>query len=780
MSGFNSIDGIISGLDTTSIIDAIIEYDRVPAYLMENEQTEKTNIVTTLKALQAKIYAVQAQVQQLTKASTFEKSSVQLSQDGYLTATATGRVGVGSYDLQVLSVAHNHQIASQGFSEDEINAFGTGTIEIGVGSASPQTITIDASNNTLTEIKDAINEAKVGVTASIVNDGSEENSYRLMITADSTGLSNTISFTSNLTGGPNLNFSTSSFDVPETLYAGSGTSSAASLSASATYTGDTNKTYTFTVAGESAQTVGTDNITINWTDGTNSGSILVTQADTDFELVGDGADGLSLTFSAGDLTAGDTFQVQTFAPLLQEASNAVISLGSTGGTGSPITVVSGTNTFDDVVPGVNIDVTNETPVGEYVTVSTDMNIAGIKESIQDFLDAYNDVNEYIDEQNSYDQDSEEGGILLGDSITQSIQYQIRNIMSSMINGANENYQHLSSIGIRTSSDGSLVIKDSTRLEEALRDNLDDVIALFTDSGYSSTTGIEFVSAGVDTREGDDYIVDITQAATQGTWTGVEISDPSTSAIVLDSSNNRLKITVNGRSSEELVLTEKSYDSVEELINELQLKIDSDTSVGSLGVNVEWVEDGTGSGHIVLTSSMYGSNSKIAVDTSVSNGAANSLGLSAGIQVDGLDVKGTINGEEATGSGQYLTGSGDNDTTAGLKLRITLTAEQVGSGSEGTITFAKGLASKLNTRLTSLNDSNSGLLTSRISSYEKQIDNLTERIDEFDERLELKRERLTQQYQDMETALAELASIGDSLESSIAGLNANWKWNNSGS
>ncbi|MFH0934775.1 MAG: flagellar filament capping protein FliD, partial [Pseudomonadota bacterium] len=52
-------------------------------------------------------------------------------------------------------------------------------------------VTIDSSNNTLQGIRDAINAADVGVTASIVNDGSGT-PYRLALSSDNSGVSNSI------------------------------------------------------------------------------------------------------------------------------------------------------------------------------------------------------------------------------------------------------------------------------------------------------------------------------------------------------------------------------------------------------------------------------------------------------------------------------------------------------------------------------------------------------------------------------------------------------------
>ena len=54
-----------------------------------------------------------------------------------------------------------------------------------------KTLTIDSTNNSLQGIRDAINSAKMGVTASIINDGSAT-PYRLVITSGSTGAANSM------------------------------------------------------------------------------------------------------------------------------------------------------------------------------------------------------------------------------------------------------------------------------------------------------------------------------------------------------------------------------------------------------------------------------------------------------------------------------------------------------------------------------------------------------------------------------------------------------------
>ncbi len=59
-----------------------------------------------------------------------------------------------------------------------------------------KTVTIGSTNNTLQGIASAINAANIGVTATIINDGSATAPYHIAITSNSTGLTNTLQITS--------------------------------------------------------------------------------------------------------------------------------------------------------------------------------------------------------------------------------------------------------------------------------------------------------------------------------------------------------------------------------------------------------------------------------------------------------------------------------------------------------------------------------------------------------------------------------------------------------
>ncbi len=780
MPGTSYIQGINSGLNTAEIVDAILRFEQSNIDSLKQDQSKKTDIVSTFKALEAKFLALDTALVRLTKASTFEASTVDVSDESILSASTDGRVGTGSYDIQVLSLARNHQIASQGFGDESLASFGTGTIGLSVGDGSTNTITIDANNNSLVGIKKAINDAKAGITAAIVNDGSSSQPYRLVLTSEKTGVANKISITSNLTGGNNLDFSSVSFDNPEAIAMSSSSTSLISLGSTASYTGSENKIYTFTVTGSGSQTVGTDSITINWTDGTNSGSVEVSQADTEVELTGVGADGLKLSFSAGTLTADDTFQVATFAPVLQEASDARITIGSSGGSGSPIIVTSDTNKFDSLIGGLSLRVLKETATGESVSVKTDIDVSGIISAINDFISRFNEVNDFIEQQNTYNKDSDEIGVLFGDLTLQMMQNSLRGVLASKVSGLEGKYNNLYAIGIRTNASGTLAIVNSSRFEEALRENLDDVIKLFSSAGTTSSSFIRFVSSTSDTKVGEDYQVDVTQAATHGRFQGSGIDDPDVTPLTLNSSNNHLQVIVNNLTSDDIVLTEKTYNSADELVKEIQDKIDSDENIGNRGLTVEWVESGSGTGYLNFESSTYGSSSNVQTVTSIANSAYNVLGLVNGTSHTGQDVAGTINGEPAEGKGQFLTGKEGNETTTGLKLQITLDTSQVVSGAEGTITISKGVAAKLADVVDSFTKTGEGLFDRKIKGYENQIVAIQNRIDEYEERLEIRRESLFKEFYQMEIALGQLNAQSQFLSNQLASINANWGFNNTGS
>jgi flagellar hook-associated protein 2 len=776
MPGLQSIDGLASNLNTTSIVQALMSYERRSVNLMEANKLEKTNQMSVFNTISAKLVALKTQATSLKNVATFDAAQVTVSDEDYLSAAVNGQVAEGQYHIMIEQLATNHQIASQGF-ESETATLGTGTFAFQVGDASQTEITIDSDNNTLAGLRDAINKANAGVKAAIINDGSSSSSYRLLLTAEESGAENQIVVTTSLSGGNAPDFESSSFDAPETIRWNSSSTSTIALGTGAEYDGSANKTYTFTVQGSGLKTIGTDSITVNWSDGTESGSIEIPSdyvAGAEIALTGDGADGLTLAFAAGTLNGGDTFQVQTFSPLLQAAQDAKISLGNTSGGGSPISVTSDDNIIDNLIPGVTLNLKKVTDSS--ITVSTAIDVDGIVGKVEAFINTYNDVMSAIDDQFEYDQDSGKVGLLFGDSTLLTIQNRVKSTLQTRLTDVDGDYKLLSQLGIRHDSLGKLSVTDSAALREAISENLDDMVKFFTNTANSDNSKISYQSATADTNmPADGFEVNITQAASHGYLKGTAIADPSVNPIVIDETNYKLKFRVDGIISDEIALTQKTYNSLAELAAEIQSKIDADSKIGDRDVDVEYFDLGD-TGYLQIKSSLYGSDSKVEIQAGVDSSAFTLLGLAQAEIIAGLDVEGTINGEEAEGHGQILTGKEGNTYSDGFALKVELESGDLNDDDpEATVTLVKGFATTIDDLLDMYTALGDGVISNRVESLRHQIDAIDKNIANEEKRLAIREESLYAQYLALEEALAQWNSTASTLESLFSNANANWRY-----
>ena len=152
-----------------------------------------------------------------------------------------------------------------------------------------------------------------------------------------------------------------------------------------------------------------------------------------------------------------------------------------------------TNSISDVINGVTLTLMKENSSAT-VTVAADNE--AIKEQIEAFVTAYNDVTSLISSNSTYDTESEEGGILVGEGTSRNIQNNLRDQVSSGVSGLSGSLSILAQIGITTNyKTGNLDI-NSTTLDTKLGTNLDDIADLFNDS----TNGIAVKIS--------DYISDI--------------------------------------------------------------------------------------------------------------------------------------------------------------------------------------------------------------------------------------------------------------------------------
>jgi flagellar hook-associated protein 2 len=189
-----SSPGIGSGLDINSIISKLMQLERRPLDNLEQKESEYQAQLSAYGKIKSSLSKMQTALDDLRFESRYLDSTASSSNEDAFSATADSSAAAGSYAVVVNNLATAHKVASATIADSE-TALGTGSLDISVGGDS-FSVTIDSSNNTLSGIRSAINNAtdNTGVTATIINDA---NGGHLVLSSDDTGTSNALGITVN-------------------------------------------------------------------------------------------------------------------------------------------------------------------------------------------------------------------------------------------------------------------------------------------------------------------------------------------------------------------------------------------------------------------------------------------------------------------------------------------------------------------------------------------------------------------------------------------------------
>ena len=202
----------------------------------------------------------------------------------------------------------------------------------------------------------------------------------------------------------------------------------------------------------------------------------------------------------------------------QTASNAQVRVD--GYPPDPDWIERTTNEINDVITGVTLYLKDTGTVS--LTISTDRD--AIKEKVNDFIDAFNEVRSTIMGYTYYDSDTGESGILNGNYATQIVKARLDNIVASSLPGfldGQETYINLSQVGFYTdteegsATEGLLLLNEST-FDDALNDDPDAVAELLAASfkGVTDDNRITYYGHTTNTEPGI-YDVEIDTDTEQG-------------------------------------------------------------------------------------------------------------------------------------------------------------------------------------------------------------------------------------------------------------------------
>jgi flagellar hook-associated protein 2 len=180
--------GVGSGIDLNSILSQLMEVQRRPLYDVQAQQKTIKSQISDYGTLKSTVSVFQEALDKLKDADAFKTYTASSSDESVFTASADSTAATGSYNVNVTQLAQANKLASMRFADSTTATVGTGTLSVSVG-ADTMNLTVDATNNTLAGLRDAINGAtdNPGITATIINEGGGS---RLMLTSNETGLEN--------------------------------------------------------------------------------------------------------------------------------------------------------------------------------------------------------------------------------------------------------------------------------------------------------------------------------------------------------------------------------------------------------------------------------------------------------------------------------------------------------------------------------------------------------------------------------------------------------------
>lgn len=108
----NWIAGLSSGLDTHSLIEQMMNVERVPLDRLEQKRNTLTYQKSMLQEINLSLYELQNKSSNMLFSSTFSTKKVNTSDEKIATAKATTAAAVGSYNIRIKQVATNTSVSS--------------------------------------------------------------------------------------------------------------------------------------------------------------------------------------------------------------------------------------------------------------------------------------------------------------------------------------------------------------------------------------------------------------------------------------------------------------------------------------------------------------------------------------------------------------------------------------------------------------------------------------------------------------------------------------------
>lgn len=770
MTATNSISGLSSGFDWASMVDQLIEIDRAPITLVENQKTNYEAQLSAWQTFNTSLLSLKTAAQALSDPDDFNiftssltSNNPNVDAEDLLSVSTASSSFLGSYSIEIYNIATAQKISSSSFTSGT-DALGTGYN--GDIIINGKTITISETDG-LDDIRNMINNANAGVTATIIRYSSDD--YRLNLTSNDTG-SDGIS-----------------------LQNGSATNLLQMIGWE-----DSNGVINEIVAGQDAS------LTID-------GVEVISKNNSIEDII----PGVTLNLKNADVETTVTVNIEHDLSAIVEkiqsfvdAYNAVATFISQQQTYNEENETTGGVLFGDgTLSSVKSDLTSLL-VQPVWGVSSEFSILGLvginldnegklnldSEKLNGYLKTnFNDIKQLFSVSGTSDSGTIE--YLYSTNDTEQGEYAVHITQAATKNSSTSDTAVSGTLG----SDQTLTITEGANtttiyltsgmtisdIINAVNTELDmtyaeklvggtevtaSSVAVTSATAWSDIDGSGLVDGDIITFTGTarngtnisgSYTIDnISTDTIQGLLSEIESAFGSDVSASIDSIG-RLVITDNYEGASELSFTlDYSQTTSQTDIFGTVLTTNDGGREGRYAMAITASNDG--SDHLQLSSDNYGSVYSFTIESELWSGSPVTVS-------NGLDVAGTINGEAATGEGQKLSGNEGEPNIDGLVIKYTGST----TGDVGNIIFTTGVAELFDRALFNITDSYEGYVAFKQDSLSEHISDLEERIDQMNVRLDMKKEAMLARFAAMELALSRLQSISSWLSGQLQSMSSGW-------
>jgi flagellar hook-associated protein 2 len=483
------ISGLGSGIKIDEIVPALVAAERAPKQNQLNSLLTSTESkISALGTLYSAVNDLGSALQNLNKASAFQKQSVTSSNSSVLTVTSNGNTPPSKFSLQVQQLASSSKVVLPSVTGGSAATFNTGSLSISAGDNSID-IEITDKNNSLLGIRDAINTAGSGkgISASIVTDSS---GARLVLSSSATGAGNDLKVAvteDGVTAGSNslkaLGFvaGSSVAQLPTLSEGPAATFKQGSLSI-------VSGAVSLGIDVEAEDTLDTIMQKIN-ADGASQGisaSIEIVNGGARLLVHSSAGEDLAVSASGNESSSG-TNSLSTLASVPGSNSKTIDTAKSALFKVDGLSVEKKTNTIDDVIDGITIKLTgvqstDDIAANKTVDITIGQDKSTVRTNLQQFVDSYNKLISTTASLTVVVPSAQEGenpvtGALVGDSTVRGLLASLRKEMVSL-NTSGQGVSSLAELGITTQKDGTLSL-DSSKLDAYLVNNYDQVSEYLT-------------------------------------------------------------------------------------------------------------------------------------------------------------------------------------------------------------------------------------------------------------------------------------------------------------